>query len=63
MWFVRLQSYGFGGAGFGIRNVHEPPKMMLRPWGRALAEYSGSYLKVKARLFVGRMKVVWKPTA
>jgi hypothetical protein len=35
-WLV----YGFAGCGFGIRKVHEKPNTIVRPWGRALAEYS-----------------------
>jgi hypothetical protein len=35
-----LVPYGFGGTAFGIRNVHEKPNTIVRPCGRALAEYS-----------------------
>ena len=30
----------FLGAGFGILSVHDPPNTNVRPWMRALAEYS-----------------------
>ena len=43
-WFRRQKRhmvlYGLAGTGFGIRNVHEKPNTIVRPCGRALAEYS-----------------------
>jgi hypothetical protein len=52
---AKALDYGFWGAcGFGIRNVHEPPKTIVRPSGRALARYSSSYLKKRVRPFTGR---------
>jgi hypothetical protein len=56
-------AHGLAGGAFGNLNVYEAPNTIVRPCGRALAEYSGSYLKTNARLFAGRMKLVWKPTA
>jgi hypothetical protein len=42
---IETQYYGFaagggGGSGFGIRKVHEKPKTIVRPSGRAKARYS-----------------------
>ena len=47
----------------GNLNVYAPPNTIVRPCGRASARYSGSYLKKKLKLFAGRRKLVWNPTA
>jgi hypothetical protein len=58
MALLSTSSLPYGFAGFGSRSVHEPPNTIVRPCGRALAMYSGSYLKKRFRPFAGRMKLL-----
>jgi hypothetical protein len=39
-WASSWFGYGFASCGFGMRSVHERPNTIVRPRGRALAEYS-----------------------
>lgn len=56
--------YGHGLAvGLGSRIVHANPNAIVRPCGRAIARYSGSYLNVKLNPLGGRIKLLCTPIA
>lgn len=48
---------------FGMRKVHDPPKTIVLPRGRAFARYPGSYLKNKLTPCAANMKFVCTPMA